>query len=98
MFLAETRADEPTGVPHQRPAHRRRTLSVVVDMLLRLVRVVPAHFLFEASRLVVVIDASNIRANDAFQRMEHRASAKTVDRTTPIRTCPQIDGVVISIR
>ena len=31
------------------------------------------------------------------KRMEHRAGAKAVDRTAPIRARPQIDGVVVSV-
>ena len=96
-FLFETRADEPAGVPHQRPAHRRRALAVVVDMLLRLVRVVPAHLLLESPGLVVVLDAPNVGANDAFQGVEHRAGTEAVHRAAPIRACPQIDGVVVSV-
>ena len=47
-----------------------------MDMLLRLVRVVPAHLLFEAPSFVVVLNAPYIGANDAFQGMEHRPGAK----------------------
>ena len=69
-----------------------------MHMLLRLVRVVPAHFLFEAAGLVVVVDAPDIGANDAFQGMEHRPGAKAVHRAAPIRSRTQIDRVVVSVR
>ena len=31
------------------------------------------------------------------KRMEHRAGAEAVHRAAPVRACPQIDGVVISV-
>jgi len=68
-----------------------------MDMLLRLVRVVPAHLLFEAPSFVVVLNAPYIGANDAFQGMEHRPGAKAVDWATPIRSRTQIDRVVVSV-
>ena len=70
----------------------------MVNMLLRLVRVVPANLLLEPSGLLVVFDAPNIGADDAFQGVEHGAIAKTIDRIAPIRPRAQIDGVVIAIR
>ncbi len=67
-------------------------------MLLRLVRVVPAHLLLEAPGLVVVVDPPNVGSHDAFQRMQHRAGTEAVHRAAPIRACPQIDRVVIAVR
>ena len=49
---------------------------------------------FEQAGLV----AHRTRANDAFQGMEHRPCAKAVLRVAPIRSRPQIDRVVVSVR
>ena len=68
-----------------------------MDVLLRLVRVVPAHLLLESPGLVVVLDAPDVGAHDAFQRMEHCAGPDAVHWAAPIRACPQIDGVVVAV-
>ena len=68
-----------------------------MDMLLRLVRVVPAHFLFEPSRLVVVLEPPDVCSHNAFQRVQHGARPKALHRTIPIGPCAQVDGVVIPV-
>ena len=61
-LLSETRAYEPARVPHERPAHGSRALSVVVNVLLGFVRVVPDHLLFESAALLVVLSARRTSA------------------------------------
>src|SRR5215510_8821951 len=62
-LLAEARADEPARIPCERPAHGSGAPAEVMAMLLRLIRVVPAHFLFESPGVLVVVDAPNVRAH-----------------------------------
>ena len=69
-----------------------------MDVLLGLVRVMPAHLLLESSALFVVVDALNLGPDDAFLGMEHRAGPKAIDRATPIRARAQVDGIVVAVR
>src|SRR6478672_596225 len=68
-LLPETGADEAAGVPDQRPAHRRRSLPVMMNVLFGDVRVVPDHFLLEAARRSVMRDLAYVCANNSFERL-----------------------------
>ena len=79
-LLAHARADVAAGVSDQRPADGSQRLAVVMHMLLGLVRVVPDHILLEAAGRCVVIDPADLGANDAFERMQHRAGPQALHR------------------
>ena len=70
----------------------------MVDVLLGFVGVVPDDVLFESAGGLVVLDAADLRAHDAFERVQHRAGAQAVERRAPLRSRAQVDGVVVAVR
>lgn len=68
-----------------------------MQVLLRLVRIVPDDLLLEASGRGVMIDPAHVDADDAFERVEHGAGAQTVERILPVRARPQVHGVMVSV-
>ena len=64
----------------------------------RFVRIVPAHFFFEAAGFFVVLGPPDIRPDDAFEGVEHGAGAEALRRAGPVRARPQVDRVVVAIR
>jgi hypothetical protein len=71
--------------------------SVVVHVLLGHVRIVPDDFLLEPSRRGVVLDPGDLRANDAFESVKHRAGSNSLDWIGPVRSFAQVDRVVVSV-
>ncbi len=67
-------------------------------VLLGHVRVVPDDFLLEPSRRGVVLDLGDLRANDAFESVKHRAGPNSLDRIGPVRSLAEVDRVVVSVR
>lgn len=65
--------------------------------LLGLVRVVPGDLLLEPAGGLVVLDAADLRAHDAFERVQHRPGAQAVERRAPLRSRAQVDGVVVTV-
>ena len=68
-----------------------------MDVLFSNVRVVPNHFLVEASRRSVMLDFSNVGANDAFQGVQHGSRANSFDGIGPVRALAEIHRVVIPV-
>ena len=96
-FLSHARADITARVPHQGPTHRRGALSVVMNVLLGFVRVVPDDFLFESACRLVVIDLEHFGAHNPFEGVQHGAGSKAFDRCGPVRAAAQTHRVVIPI-
>jgi hypothetical protein len=69
----------------------------VVDVLLGHVRVVPDDFLLEPSSRRVVLDPGDLRANDAFESVKHRAGSNSLDRIGPARSLAEVDRVMVSV-
>jgi hypothetical protein len=69
----------------------------VVNVLLGLVRVVPAHPLLEPPAVLIVLDAANVDANDPLECVQCRTGTKAIDRRTPVGACAQIDRVVVAV-
>src|SRR6188472_500378 len=66
-------------------------------MLLGDVRVVPDDFLLEPPRRGVVVDPGDLRANDAFESVKHRAGSNALDRIGPVRSLAEVDRVMVSV-
>ena len=69
----------------------------MVHVLLRHVRVVPAHFLLESPRCGVVFDADDLGADDPFEPVKHGAGAKPLERSRPRGSVAQADGIVVPV-
>ena len=63
-LLCQAGARVAAGVSHQRPAHRRVGLAVVVNVLFGHVRVVPHDFLVESAGLRVMFELNDLRSHD----------------------------------
>ena len=69
----------------------------MVHVLLGHVRVVPDDFLLEPSGRGVVLDPGDLRADDAFESVQHRAGSNALDRIGPVRALAEVDRVVVSV-
>ncbi len=45
----------------------------------------------------VVLDPGDLRANDAFESVKHRAGSNALDRIGPVRSLAEVDRVVVSV-
>src|SRR5687768_8047682 len=83
-LLPQTCAGEAAGVPDQGPAHRRRRLPVMMDVLFSHVRIVPDYLLLESPGRSVMFDLANLGANDAFEPVKHRTRANSLQGISPV--------------
>src|SRR5688572_6217272 len=96
-LLAEARADESAGVPHQGPADRRGSLPEMMDVLLGHVRVVPNHFFLEASSRRVMLDSADVCANNAFKALKPGPRPNSIYRTSPVRRPEEAHRLVLPV-
>src|SRR5687768_1449944 len=96
-LLAEARADETARVPHQGPADRCGSLPVMMDVLFGHVRVVPHHFLLEASRRSVMLDRADVCANNAFEGLKHGSRPNAFYGIGPVGALAEVHRVVVPV-
>jgi hypothetical protein len=96
-FLPQAGARVARCIADERPANRFVAGAVVVQMLLRGVGVVPDDTHLKTTCLVT-LQANDLDARDAFERVEDGAFAQPFDRIRPLGSLAHVDGVVVAVR
>src|SRR2546426_6267523 len=93
----QARAGVAAGIAHQRPADGLRSLAVVLEVLLRHVRVVPFQLRVERSRRRLEFQAERHGTHDPLQGLKSGACPQPLEGIRPARTVSQVYRVVIAV-
>jgi hypothetical protein len=69
----------------------------VVYVLLRHVRVVPAHLFLESPRRRIVFDLEDLGANDPFEPVKHGSGANPLERSRPLGSVAKTHRIVVAV-